>query len=58
MYSFMLAFMLCSDQLVVETDGCFVPNGGATECPLVDKLCNIKTHNMVEGCFYCLIFTF
>lgn len=24
------------------------------DCPLVDNLCNINTHDMVEGCFSCL----
>uniref|UniRef100_A0A8C9WT87 Erythrocyte membrane protein band 4.1 like 2 n=1 Tax=Sander lucioperca TaxID=283035 RepID=A0A8C9WT87_SANLU len=28
-----------------------VANRDVVECPLVDKLCNANTHNMVEGCF-------
>lgn len=28
-----------------------VVNGDATERPLVNKLCDINTHNMIEGCF-------
>lgn len=32
-----------------------VPNA---ERPLVDKLWNVIIHNMIEGCFFCLFFTF
>lgn len=28
------------------------------QCPLVDKVCNIKTANMAEGCFSGLFFNF
>lgn len=43
----------CSDQLVVV----FVASREVAECPLVDKLWNINTHDMVEAHF-CLLFTF
>lgn len=28
-----------------------VVNGDATERPLVNKLCDVNTHNIIEGCF-------
>lgn len=28
------------------------------ELPLVGKLCNFKTQDVVEGCFFCLFFSF
>lgn len=31
---------------------------GFAGCSLVDKLCNINTHNMVKGCFSHLYCTF
>lgn len=36
------------------------PTGNAklTLCQLVDKLCNVSNHNMVEGCFSHLLVTF
>lgn len=33
-----------------------VVNGDATERPLVNKLCDVNTHNMIEGCFSCPFF--
>lgn len=39
----------------------FLANSDATECPLMEKLCNVSTHNTTEECFlqallYYLIF--
>lgn len=39
--------------LILDFQTC-VPNMEVAECPLVHKVCNIYTHNMVEGCFVCL----
>ena len=35
-----------------------VANRDVVERPLVDKLCNTNTHNMVEGCFVRFYFIF
>lgn len=49
----------CSDGRCIScvANRCF-PNREVAECPLLDKVCNINTFNMVEGCFACLSLLF
>lgn len=46
---------LCLVQLVVVVV-CGIPNREVTECFLVEKLCNVNIHNIVEEYFSHLLF--
>lgn len=54
-----------SPTLLTSTSSCVcgvldvcVSNSDIVKCPLVDKLCNVNAHNMAEGCFCPLFFTY